>query len=73
MNRLFMLSDDIISRIFDYYNPYIHAYQEVLHDINWWGFWYRYVTKIFYRRNFVFHRYILNQINEEDSDDNSSD
>jgi len=69
MNRLFMLCDDLIGRIFEYCDPYKVAYQDVLHDIHWWGFWYRYVTKIFYRRHFVFHRYILNQINDHEEED----
>ncbi len=69
MNRLFMLCDDLVAYIFAYYDPYRVSYQSVVHDINWWGFWYRYVTRIFYRHHFVFHRYILNQLNDHEEED----
>ena len=71
-NRIFMLCEDLINKIFEYTDPYRENYREVIFSLSWHQYWYNYLSSCFYSiRKKPFYKYFLlkkRQVQKEDMD-----
>ena len=59
-NRMFMLCEDLINKIFEYTDPYRENYREVIFSLSWHQYWYNYLSSCFYSiRKKSFYKYFL--------------
>lgn len=66
-NRLFLLSDELIDKIFEYYNPYKERFERVMFSLAWNHYWYNYIKSCFYYvRNVPYHKYYFIKKKEDD-------
>ena len=60
MQRIFkLLPDDVITTIFEYYDPYKTRYDRILYDLRWNQIWYSCFRQWFVTRYTDYKSYIL--------------
>ena len=57
-NRIYMLCEDLIDKIFEYTNPYKEHHQKMMFTLSWNQYWYKYLSSCFYSISMKpFHEY----------------
>jgi len=65
MKLVFMLPDDLIDHIFEYYDPYKSIHEQILYELRWNQFWYHCFCNWFVKQNLDYPTYVLNQNNSK--------
>ena len=66
-NRLFLLSDELIDKVFEYYNPYKERFERVMFTLAWNHYWYKYIQSCFYSaRKIPFSKYYFIKRKEDE-------
>lgn len=67
-NRLFLLCDELIDKVFEYYDPYKERFERVMFSLAWNKYWYNYLGSCFYstqRRSFSQHYFLKRKEDQE--------
>lgn len=66
-NRLFLLSDELIDKVFEYYNPYKERFERVMFTLSWNHYWHKYIQSCFYSvRKIPFSKYYFLKRKEDE-------
>jgi len=59
MKSIFKLPDDMIDKIFEYYDPYKSQNEYILYDLRWNQYWYHCFCHWFTQQNVDYVEYVL--------------